>query len=66
MGVCQREKMPLKKLAGKEKGREILQRKVQRGRGNADHRFEERELNLREVVETIVEYTVQPLEERGT
>src|SRR5205807_6454337 len=65
MGLCQREKMTLKKLASEEKGRAVLQRKVQRGRGNADHRLEERELDLREVVEPIVEQAVQSIEKRG-
>ena len=65
MGLCQREKMTLKKLASEEKGRAVLQRKVQRGRGNADHRLEERELDLREVVEPIVEQALQSIEKRG-
>ena len=65
MDVCQRKKMTLKKLASEEKGRAVLQWKVQRGRSNAGHRLEERELDLREVVEPIVEQALQSVEERG-
>ena len=55
--------MTLEKLAGKEKGRGVLQRKVQCRRRDADHRLKERELDLREVVEAIVEQAVQSAEE---